>query len=579
MAAKLLDQKRQKKKQVSPTRSRDRTDHKEHSRNTIPLGNSDHLSNLQISRPYPGAIQRLQNEVGNHSTLRIIQRQTINPQDYISVARRNDEAQTKTSDPNIERFRQFGLIQEFTQARCMGASDAEIAAYVNEIIDSFNNIELKDQIGNGIKNRVDFLIGMTRYLGSIEGVVTHFSAIEEVTVPGYVNLHSSAATRLKLVADYLQQQQLVMPATTVALGLRNRYRPHQRNSKGRMAHPLGYAIDYRPTANPMITDPRLAELLELNEGGAINFQFKDMHSNAMNFEARRKLIQEMGKQMMSGGLKEEMKADADSFLTQFENEFTRVSQLSKTFKENVSESISTVKVLWKQQEALTAELTKLKKRKGSKSKEQVAIVQQELDAVNVKLAPFQGDMAKLFEPWLDAIAAKQRQLEQSVASVTVTFKAVDGDKNITGQQLLALNKAALDDVIKQSVRRRLKNVNLQGIRNLKREFQPIWEKYTNLNELSKALRENPAFVFEGETNVKNPAVMQLLTQGFFTPDEEATTAEPTDVNANASRHGFNLKFMQAMALFGFDQGISWSPTNLDAMHFELVEGVDSINIS
>jgi hypothetical protein len=308
----------------------------------IQSGNVISLSNSKIPYVHAGIVQTLQNELGNRSTLRAIRHQAVHPQSNIFVTQRDDHNEKQKNDSNIERFRQFGLTQEFTQARCVNASDSEIVAYVNEIIDGFGNAELKSQIGNSIKNRVDFLIGMTRYLGSVGEVITHFSAIERVAVPGDVNLHSRAAARLKMVADYLQQQQMLMPASTIALGLRNRYRPHQRNSKGKMAHPLGYAIDYRATSNPMITDPRLAELLELQGGGTINFQFEDMRGNAMNFGARRNLIQEMGKQMASGELKEEMKGRADSFLTQFEAEFTRVSQVSKTFKQNITESMNSV---------------------------------------------------------------------------------------------------------------------------------------------------------------------------------------------------------------------------------------------
>lgn len=576
MVAKKVVQTRQKKKQARHLHTGNVTQH------DAPMHNmqSDSARQLSSSKsPYSQAaiLQTMQNELGNRSTLRIIQHKTIHTQVNNTIAQRDDRTQSQKSDPNIERFRKFGIEQEFTQTRCAGASDEGIISYVNEIIDSFSNAELRSQIGSNIKNRVDFLIGMTRYLGSVGQVVAHFSSIEQVGVPGDVNLHSSAAARLKMVADYLQQQQMTMPATSVALGLRDRYRPHQRNSKGKMAHPLGYAIDYRAVSNPMITDSRLAELLELQGNGAINFQFEDARGNAMNFVARRSLIKEMGAQMTSGGLKEEMKSRADSFLTQFENEFARVSQVSKTFKNTISESMSTVKLLWKKQEALSTELAKLKRKRSAKQKEQAAIVQQELDEVTAQLAPFKGDLAKLFQPWIESITAKQQQLEQSASAITITVKDVNGERRITGKELFALSDADMTRLNRLAARRRGATVTVEGIANLKRDFEPIWKKYSNLRELGKALSENPDFVFEGESSVKNPAVMQLLDKGFFTPDEEPESMDGKSTKANPNQHGFNLKFMQTMAMFGFDQGISWSPTSLDAMHFELVEGVDSIS--
>jgi hypothetical protein len=88
------------------------------------------------------------------------------------------------------------------------------------------------------------------------------------------------------------------------------------------------------------------------------------------------------------------------------------------------------------------------------------------------------------------------------------------------------------------------------------------------------LTENLPFVFGASKAlaVKDPAVIQLLEKGFFTPDPERREGD----KPNPNKQGFNMLFMKVMAMHGFDQGISWRPGSVDPMHFELVEGVDKI---
>jgi hypothetical protein len=64
--------------------------------------------------------------------------------------------------------------------------------------------------------------------------------------------------------------------------------------------------------------------------------------------------------------------------------------------------------------------------------------------------------------------------------------------------------------------------------------------------------------------------MQLIQKGYMNPDPDYATGEA----ANSYKHGFNQAFFKTMAEFGFDLGGAWESP--DAMHFELVEGLDLV---
>ena len=129
-----------------------------------------------------------------------------------------------------------------------------------------------------------------------------------------------------------------------------------------------------------------------------------------------------------------------------------------------------------------------------------------------------------------------------------------------------------------------KTINILPSKKEQNKFMETWKWYNHyVKPLETSLENDPEFVLSevkkvGESK-KKPVMYILGHGGFFTPDNDTDilAAEPDERpdpgKLNLSRQGFGLKFMQVMALHGFDQGISWPPTSIDAMHFELVDGV------
>src|SRR5260370_1768552 len=96
-----------------------------------------------------------------------------------------------------------------------------------------------------------------------------------------------------------------------------------------MAARLGYAVDFRAPTNPMISDPRLVKLLDLETGGATHFELD------MTRKEPRELIAGLGR-----GDIDPTSARAEHFFDQFEREYERVSQASKDFTTSLPEEAS-----------------------------------------------------------------------------------------------------------------------------------------------------------------------------------------------------------------------------------------------
>ncbi len=123
-------------------------------------------------------------------------------------------------------------------------------------------------------------------------------------------------------------------------------------------------------------------------------------------------------------------------------------------------------------------------------------------------------------------------------------------------------------------------------------------KFKRLKEIRNRLLNDETFIFgsSSKLEVADPSVWQMVKVGFFSPDQEPTgrssmskekwleymkqpNAEQTGQKKEArqpDRHeGFNQNFMRLMALYGFDQGVSWHSAQ-DSMHFELIEMKEKI---
>jgi hypothetical protein len=401
-------------------------------------------------------------------------------------------------------------------------------------------------------DRMEFMEYMAAYLGTYQNVIDHFMDIREAKIPGSVHLHDSAATRVEGVAADLGNE---MPASYVGLGLRGRYRVHERNSNSRMAHPLGYAMDYRAYDNPMITDNDTVSMLNIDTGGAINMDL------GMQREERRKLLAEMGR-----GEADEKKMEA--FFQKFEQEYERTAKASASFGDSLGEdAFKTLKEL----RPLYLENNKQRKQNESDS----AKLLKQLQAVEKKLKYAKKNVDALTAQ-RDELVAKQEELNASLGELDEEFTQVQEqlqDVLKPWYEKIALAKAKIEadnpDVFGEQTDDD-KKLSKQELRRRKE----IQDKRKSYDDLEARLKNDIEFVLGGkeEKVVRNPSLLQLMERGFFTPDAEPKEGE----KFNANKHGFNLKFMMMMAKYGFDQGIAWSENSLDAMHFELVEGVDSL---
>lgn len=515
---------------------------------------------------------------------------------------------------------------------------------VNEILESFpEHVKNEETFPKQPLDRVEFLEVMSMYLGPHPNAEKHFKQIRAVDLPGNkpksVFLHERAATRLEAVSTELKGR---MPAVSSDQDLRGRFKAHTRESRSRMAHPLGYAVDFRPTSNPMITDSRLVTLLEMQTGGLSHID------TGMTISQRRQLIRQMG----------EGKADpekASKFFESFEKGYKNVSKASQEFTQSLGkegrENLAALRNDYLQARTdLKAAETKQRKnlsdlkaiirsvsnadpRKAARAKERQAELQDQraelevqLSDVRARLASIQAKLPALFEPWLKQIREKTAGLEQQAPDIALVPEQNEVQKKLgqisrkEHQRSLSKNRAsremqqkteriqALTNQIDREKERekprhdwldrqerkvtqlndQVKKLNeqltaldkelseLKGEHERLSHFQSLStskKEWDTFHSLESALLTDSEFVFGSnqEDQVKDPSVAQLVRKGFFSPEPE-TAGKGFD-----PRHeGFNLTFMKTMMQHGFDQGINWSPGSVDPMHFELVEGVDTL---
>jgi predicted nucleic acid-binding Zn-ribbon protein len=569
-------------------------------------------------------------------------------------------------------------------------------AFVNQTIDSFQSEVLKAQIGPTMRNRRNFLVGMQQYLGTLDDVINHFKKIRAVqNVPALkdAHLHETAATRIEMVAEKLGPD--LMPGTDVALGLRNRYHPHMRQPRGLMAHPCGYAIDFRAVANPHITDSRLVKLIAMRTGGA----------GAMKLGNYWSIIKRMGEQTAKGGIdpNSPLGKEAATFQAKLEEQFKRVSEASKNFQTELggtrAELLAAHKGLQqfdhklsengKQIKNKQREISKLRKnpKKAGKTKEdfdkaiaklnqekadlekEAQTLKEQKQQTKDKIRP---ELPRLFRPWLDQINQEMQNIEAQVKKVLPAGdtsklpsqkelanqskairnqlrnvlkkkkKAESAIKKLKRQidkekRLIPASQKRMDDWGKDITKTQIGMSGAQGrvptaarwkraeakIANLmarksaerqkitareasiaqkgqevdkeqavlteqgtaetaaqqtlhnieqQKKLLPQTAEYKTLQSLKDSLTKDTDFVFEGKKAYSNPAVAQLLEKGYFNPDPARQPGE----KFNSRKHGFDLAFFKAMTEHGFELGASWTPGNVDPMHLQLVEGVQSI---
>jgi hypothetical protein len=574
---------------------------------------ADSVADRVMAMSEPAQVQR--EELGKdalttHKLTHVVQQtgdvQTIIQRDPTNPTVPSEQKQQGESKPVSEKVRAF---MEQLNKNDLGSDWDETK--VENTINSFPNPELKRQIGKNKTEQAEFLAGMLQYNNnSLQQTIGHFTSIRKTNVPGEVHLHSSAAERLEMVAGEIEKLGQPMPATTVALGLRGRYSPHNKLGRGLMAHPMGYAIDYRATTNPMITDRRLVTLIQLVTGEEhTNFQVEPSYGK------RRALIKKMGKEH---ALDEQVSSPEETgFFEKFDREFERLSTASERFKTDLPPGLIELKSLKQKSQKLEKDLKALRKNYKPKKKTQadLDIINNEIDnttnelaQVNGRINEIQSDLPLLFKPWTDKINLQKQEIVNALSGQEIFIKVDDAWQNITGNSLLTKTNQELNNIKKQldaqlkDIKKNEKNIasKLKSKKTSAADRQNLMDsardqteqanrtntslaalkeilskktKYDRLLDLENGLNNDKKFSLIGESTVKNPSVFQLTDRGFFTPDKEVAQGQKMDSN----KHGFNLLFMKSMLKHGFDQGINWDPTNSDAMHFELVEGVENIS--
>jgi len=487
--------------------------------------------------------------------------------------------------------------------------------YVNTVIDAFPDAELKKQIGADIKNRRGFLTGMQPSLGTLQDVITHFNAIRKVNVPGEVHLHESAASRLEMVAEQLTVNGGVMPYSDVALGLRGRY--WHKHNRGLMAHPCGYAIDFRPYDNPHLTDPRLVKLIEMQTGGQVNMDMS-------NYSSRRALISAMGDANETGTLGEnpELAGKARQFLDNLETQFEKVSGTSKKFQEELPDTREQLFSYQEQMKEINARIRAIAKEKKKPQSDKQQLEKEAVELTTQKATMemnMKKELPRIFAPWIWRInfkillityLLKQSGLDPYTAGtekevknkIQLQLKSLKKEKMEAEKKLLKVEKD-FKDYARMAKEKQYKTPEekqkaietgltkfsnyydekselQESIEHANQQIPSLEKQITLLPKLSelktlqslKTSLSDFNFVFGTGPAVKNPPIVQLLQKGFFNADAEPSANE----KMNPKKHGFNLSFIKTMASFGFDLGIAWSAGSSDPMHFELVKGVDAL---
>ncbi len=554
---------------------------------------------------------------------------------------------------------------------------------VNELFAKFPPEILSGAFGmpQSTGDRIEFLEYMAVYLGSIDNVVQHFSNIRKAGVPGTVWLHNSAASRLEDVQNDVGGEKK-MPASWVALGVRGRFRAHTRESNSRMAHPMGYAIDYRADENPMLTGLNfaLANLdARMQTGNADERITMQLGGNK-----RRDLIARMGNGTAS-------EAEIAAFEEKLASEYDRVSDLSENFGSalgpNATERLKELQpqlkanqtsaaVNAKKMAAIQKSIEKLQKNKSLTPDQQTELgnLQIEYEALQTEQTKLQQahylvwkEIQAIFAPYIQQIEMEQAGLgadinekaKEKLGVAVAKLGQLESGMQVDIDKIIASEAANKDTAIitayhtffenykssyatvaeevqtalSQEERTKAGKQNalatfktqLETFKGLEEWFRTLqapdnktgdgaisgnmrslmgdtksgllawyqtvvnirqakeagkmngnWarggqEDWRNLQRLKNALQWSSYFIFQGERNAKDPSVVRMLQTGYFNPDE----APADEKSRKSNKHGFDLPFIESMAKRGFDLGVAWS-TSTDAMHFELVDGVDGL---
>ena len=503
--------------------------------------------------------------------------------------------QWKVSDVTNEKASQSEKLCDMMGNEIYSGKKEEIIKKINDDISKLPDI-VRKQLNYKFKNYCEFLISMPRY---IDNPIQHFKKIRKAEVPGKVWLHEIAATRLEEVKELVKDE---MPATTVALGLRGRYKPHLRKSKSMMAHPLGYAVDYRAIKNPMIKDQKLVRLIEIITGQSISINL------GLRWSKRREEIKECGKIEIKN--LEDVNKCNEIMFKKLEQEYDRLVKASKFFRRKelgeIREKIEEIKKEIKKKNTelskLERELKRLKRKKKNTKKIKdiidiytydiiIAIYKEIKEILKKEKRTLEDKIPDILEEARELMLTKIRKekslIEKEVTNCEKTFGELlpqEEKKLKREKRKLTREKKQKENLIKRQkgrLEKAQKKLNMlekqleeltTNLNKVEGQLKCISKKkeLNILNELENHLTNLGPVI--GKRKAQNPAIWQLIELGYFNSDPE----RPQNIIHKPWKYGFNLLFIKAMMKRGFDWGATWSPGSTDPMHFELVEGVESI---
>jgi len=433
-------------------------------------------------------------------------------------------------------------------------------------------------------HRRSFLIGMQRYFGSLNKVIGHYQNIVELSGEfGNLALHKSVAERLTSVRNRLHQKKYLMPKSYVGLGLRGRYFPHQKKGIGLMAHPSGYALDYRAYDNPMLTSKNLKTLVSTF---GVNDKENEVIFNAnkinvgIKSNSRRKKISKIGNST---------KKDKE-FLDKLETSFRRIAQTSERFKKSLPKDNI------KQLQRLS-----LNRLKIINSRNEIKKIEKKLKTYFRYIDVTDKNIQNKEEAYLNLLEKKEQTksnrkknfYDKKIKKILKSIEKKD-EFIIKNEILIESNSQRLEELKKviNSFNYELKIILNPWFDYIEKRKKKIKDnpkmklEYSKLELLEKALLdEKILFPLSAKLNkdsytykkvVKNPSIVQLLDKGFFSPESDDIKIKKNKRGKVVRQEGgFSIFFMRTMAEYGFDQGISWSSSK-DAMHLELVDGVNSL---
>ncbi|HEY9667881.1 MAG TPA: hypothetical protein V6C91_13805, partial [Coleofasciculaceae cyanobacterium] len=390
--------------------------------------------------------------------------------------------------------------------------------------------------------RLNFVAYMTSVLGSIEAVKAHFMKVRPVKIAGYgIYLSDEAASRLETASKAFEGRYTGMkfPVSNVGIGLRNRHQ--QEHKSGLIGHPLGISLDFFAFENPHLKESRF--LAETIGGGPAFLKFTNSKGEVLDFTARRKIIEKLGRETLKGIEPGQHHKEGEELLSQLDGAYAAMVNTSKQFQESLPpESKAVLQAEVEKYWSLRKKITDLNK-SLEKSKDP-----RELEI----LKSLQALLPEVFKPYLlkiDEEIEKTREQFKDIDSLSGSPSAYDAAKRL---RWIELGKARTDkqrEAKKQEMRKKLQGV----IKNFSKVFAGIDTTQDNPDDLKKLMearieahygrirveklkllrnrllndldfvfgaRRDKAFMGGNARQVENPSVLQLLELGFIVNNEE-----------------------------------------------------------